>query len=383
MSLPTTAIGFSPTTPAPSAGYQNVIPQTDGGSPLQRESFQVPGTGGVSVQTSSYTAVAGDCGLLIVFSSSSAVTLTLPASVPFARWTLAVANLGGGALKVAPGGSLTLDGLSSSSASLPSLSQYQGLQLATDGSNYFSSRGVGSGGGGGSTVTLAPPYVISGASKYGPIFACNPPNDANFTSYSNGAATIYKYTSQGSVILWQNGGAQADMFYRPNSSNVGSTGSIRVKALLRSNPHLNGIDHRVGVFLEDPTSGKAMSCSLGADTYVRLTHWSAVAPTPTYGGSEIGYQRALVQLNFASAFWIALLYDLAAGQIQQQYSHDGVTWNGFLSESGVTSYLPNRPTRAGVYWAQEGNTGLANSVESLSLDVETGSYSNGPWETLI
>jgi hypothetical protein len=36
MSLPTTAIGFSPTTPAAPTGDQNTIPQGDNGTPLEK-----------------------------------------------------------------------------------------------------------------------------------------------------------------------------------------------------------------------------------------------------------------------------------------------------------------------------------------------------------
>ena len=138
MALPTTSIGFSPTTPAPDAGYQNAIPRGDGGTPLQRESFEVPATGGGATKTASYTAVAADCGKLLSFTGSSALTLTLPAAVPFAAWTLAVQNNTSAALTLSPNG-LQIDGSTSSLT----LAAGGGLQIQSDGTNYLTERGAG------------------------------------------------------------------------------------------------------------------------------------------------------------------------------------------------------------------------------------------------
>ena len=166
MSAPTTSIGFSPTTPAPDNGYQNVIPRGDGGTPLMRESFEVPNTGGVNAQTSSYTAVAADCGKIIVFNSSSAVTLTLPSAVPFAQWEIGVENIGTGVLTVTPGGSTHIDGAGTSLT----LAQNTGVQIQTDGSNYFSLRGAAAGGGGVGSGALLNIRVITatGSGTYTP-----------------------------------------------------------------------------------------------------------------------------------------------------------------------------------------------------------------------
>jgi hypothetical protein len=137
MPTPTLSLFLNSTTPAPLNGYQNAKPQSDGGSPLTSVSLCVPNTGGVIIKTASYTATAADCGTLIVFNSSSTLTLTLPTSVPFAKWKLSVANIGSGNLSVTPG-AFTLDGSSSSL----SLGQLQSASIATDGSNYYCERGL-------------------------------------------------------------------------------------------------------------------------------------------------------------------------------------------------------------------------------------------------
>jgi hypothetical protein len=93
--------------------------------------------GGVSEKTSSYLATSGDNGTEIVFNSGSSVTLTLPASPPSSTWTLFFQNIGAGTLTVSPNG-LDLDG----SASSLSVTTGQGAVIFTDGTNYFTERGI-------------------------------------------------------------------------------------------------------------------------------------------------------------------------------------------------------------------------------------------------
>src|ERR1700722_13346737 len=93
--------------------------------------------GGAVVHTGNYTAVAADCGVIQVFNSATAVTLTLPAAAPFLKWTLPVQNVGAGVLTINRNG-LTIDTV----AANLTLSQASGVNLATDGTNYFTERGM-------------------------------------------------------------------------------------------------------------------------------------------------------------------------------------------------------------------------------------------------
>jgi hypothetical protein len=112
--------------------------------------------GGVLLKTASYAAAAGDFGKLISFSSASAVALTLPAPPPAANWFIDVEDVGAGALTVDPNG-LTLDGASPSLV----ISQNQGVRIFTDGTNYFTERGIGGGSGSIGGVNLqATSYAI-------------------------------------------------------------------------------------------------------------------------------------------------------------------------------------------------------------------------------
>ena len=102
------------------------------------------GTGTVDAETASYLATATDSGRLISFNSSSASTLTLPSPPPqltfpqSSGWWISVENTGTGALTISPNG-LDIDGSGSDLV----LEQNQGVAIFTDGSNYFTMRGIG------------------------------------------------------------------------------------------------------------------------------------------------------------------------------------------------------------------------------------------------
>lgn len=96
----------------------------------------------VNAQTgTSYTYVTGDKGKLITHSNAAAIAATLPqagGSFP-AGWWVDVQNTGAGTLTITPTTS-TIDG--GASLALPS---GQGVRIASDGTNYFTQRGMGAG----------------------------------------------------------------------------------------------------------------------------------------------------------------------------------------------------------------------------------------------
>jgi hypothetical protein len=150
MPTPTLSSFLNSALPVPEPGYQNAKPQTDGASPLQSVSISVPSTGGAAVKLVDYTATANDCGSLLVFEASSSVTLSLPAIIPFAQWTLVAANIGAGLVTISSA-PLLLDGTTTPLVLTPS----QSVSIATDGTNYFSARGSGTGGGSETSTTHA------------------------------------------------------------------------------------------------------------------------------------------------------------------------------------------------------------------------------------
>ena len=108
----------------------------------------------VNEQTGSYEIQPQDNGKLVVFNSGSAVTATLlqpTASTIGVGGTFVchLANINSGVVTVSPV-SCTIDGQPSIT-----VDQYQGVQVWTDGTNYFSVRGLGSTGSGLPTATAA------------------------------------------------------------------------------------------------------------------------------------------------------------------------------------------------------------------------------------
>jgi hypothetical protein len=127
----TSAHGFAPKAPNDATKF------LDGtGSYSAPPVAAVPG--GAAAKIASYAAIAGDNSKILSFNSASPVTLTLPSPPPSATWNIEVQNTGSGVLTVSPNG-LALDGSSSSVR----VAQTQGLYISTDGSNYFTERGLG------------------------------------------------------------------------------------------------------------------------------------------------------------------------------------------------------------------------------------------------
>lgn len=87
-------------------------------------------------------ATAFETGTLQTFSNNGTPTLKLLATIPFNKWCMFVQYTGSGSLTINPNG-LNIDG----SASSLVLTQGQGVIIFTDGTNYFTMRGMGSGGG--------------------------------------------------------------------------------------------------------------------------------------------------------------------------------------------------------------------------------------------
>jgi hypothetical protein len=108
----------------------------------------------VNAQTgTTYTYVAGDWGRLVTHTNAAAIAGTLPqASATFPHgWWMDVQNRGAGTLTITPTTS-TVDG----AASL-ALTTGQGVRIVSDGTNYFTQRGVG--GSSGSGTGYATAYV--------------------------------------------------------------------------------------------------------------------------------------------------------------------------------------------------------------------------------
>lgn len=85
-----------------------------------------------------YTVQTSDFGKLVSVSNASAQTLTLPSTPPSNGWFFDAENTGAGTWTVSRNGN-NIDGGTNN----PTLTTNQGIRIFTDGSSYFTQRGVG------------------------------------------------------------------------------------------------------------------------------------------------------------------------------------------------------------------------------------------------
>jgi hypothetical protein len=156
--MPVNQQNLNSSTPAAPSGKQNVQWQSDASLP-RNDSANVPSTGGAAVKTGGYQIQSSDCGGLLVFEGTANETFELPEIIPFDQWCVFIEN------NSSPSGSppvtpvLTITPLSGSPPAGPDLdgssgsielNAGEGVYIATDGTNYFTGRGMG----GGSALTL-------------------------------------------------------------------------------------------------------------------------------------------------------------------------------------------------------------------------------------
>jgi hypothetical protein len=85
-----------------------------------------------------YTVVSGDQGKLITFSNTSPQTVNLPATAPGSGWFVDFGNLGSAAWTISGNGK-NIDG---SGNTIPLIAG-NGIRIVSDGSNYYTQRGMG------------------------------------------------------------------------------------------------------------------------------------------------------------------------------------------------------------------------------------------------
>jgi Periplasmic copper-binding protein (NosD) len=194
--------------------------------------------GGVNEQSgTSYTIVTGDRSKLVNFNNTSAVAVAVTASSTltntFFCW---LENLGAGVVTITPDGSETIDGASSLT-----LDQNQGLILFSDGSNLFTSRGLGATGsftaGGDLSGTSSSQTVVGLSGKALDSATVGSPSDGDVITYDNasgkykaaapsGGSSLPTATEGGQIISSTAAGTtydvQPQIFYSQSGDTISS-----------------------------------------------------------------------------------------------------------------------------------------------------------------
>jgi hypothetical protein len=181
----------------------------------------------VTSQTANYTVLAGDFSAckLITVSNAGATTVTLLGTAPAAGQCISVGNIGAGGVTVARNG-LTIDG----AASNVSLTTNQSVDVISDGTNYFTRRGIGGAGGSGMTVNAGSSATnLSDSTPAAPI-ATKPGalnvnfqiSGANASGYVNGVMQRYMDRRVG---IWTDTGSAYNFVGSENQQEVAQTPS--------------------------------------------------------------------------------------------------------------------------------------------------------------
>lgn len=262
------------TTPAASSGYQlgkwqqvntgTTDPAT--GAAIYDGSVETPGNGGVSKLTTSATAAAGDCGMLLSFTLTGAATYTLPATPPSVpdgggtnRWRVQLQNqpASSASLTVTATSPAKLDGVTGGSLALTAA---LGCEVRTDGTDYFTERGNGPG---------APGYPGSGSLT---VTAAASPSTVNLTTEGtfdwfcpNGSVSPHPWPT--ATNMKKNSGTA---FMMADSFDWVTNGTQTTFTQIFGSPACSctNTDNVTGVALTSVTTGQGVNSSAsGANSY--------------------------------------------------------------------------------------------------------------------
>lgn len=300
--------------------------------------------GGVDVQTAAYTIVANDAGKIVVYNGSVAATFNLPASPPSSTWGVFVANISSHALTLSPNG-LNLDG-SASSLLLP---PNTGIYVSTDGSNYFTVRGLNYQGG---VNVQTIPYTILST------------DIAKIVVYNGSIAATFNLPAASPSASWNVFVANISthlLTLSPNGLNLdGSSSSLLIPP--KSGVYIStdgsnyfsvkGLDQQGGVSIQTSTYNLALSDSGKLIVYNSSSAGTFFLPstpfTPTWRVFIQNIGTGLLTINRNTTQIDGGTTNLILSQGQGIYvSTDGT--NHFTSRGApiqpyhIVSFLPGRP----------------------------------------
>lgn len=333
-----TALGGGGSVTSVDGSASNGVETVQGGSLAAiTTSGTVRGAAPVNAQSGTgYTVVAGDRGKLITLSNASAQTLTVPqAGTNFPNgWYVDLENTGLGTWTITPTSS-AIDG-----AATLALAQNQGVRLFSNGTNYFTQRGIGGAGGG----SGSPGSTLFSATGTG----TGPSNTATETSIVPavlaGSKTIAANTfGSGTVMeVWMSGyytlPATADSLtlrYKCGSTVIGSASfafgaGILSNAVFRFNTLISA-------------SGSGAAGAFMTNTIAEFTGTLTPAEAKQLQTSTVGFD-----------FTTPCAFDITAQWGGAQASES-------ISGTNAAAWIPGAPINAGTtgqiaYYAANGTT---------------------------
>ena len=287
------------------------------------------GFGGVSYLHSSYLAQSSDAGKLLSFdsssSSSSSLKLTLPNPPPSSTWAIFVENIGVGNLIVSPNG-LQLD---SSSSSL-NLTQYQGLVIFTDGSNYFAETGLPEG----VTGSSYDPFDL----MLSPLQSLTPPVLSSLTWGNQGSASA---TANSGGALYLNGGTGSGsdnniILYK--SASATGTWTFQIGFVLGA--VISGISE-AGIILRESGTSKLITFYYGVNSGMlyRLDKWTS------YTAFSAHYQTSNSPTPVGPIIWLQVNNN--GSKLTWSTSIDGQNWKQFY-QANLTDFFTTGPNQVGI-----------------------------------
>ena len=289
----------------------------------------------VNAQTgTTYTFVAGDCGKLVSQSNASAIADTLPVASTSgfgAGFFTKVENTGAGVVTITPTTS-TIDG----NATVV-LNSNQGVEIASDGTNYYTVRGIGAGSGSPTSPAITCPHnaVCSGillkdtnSNYWGPIYPVTlPPLASSWTQVGRASSTLQNIPGGG--LTYTSGftgtipaGYQVAIAGPPTTPFSPWTFSVAID-------YSTATAGTMGIFCSD-NAGNAVLWNWGLNV-TTVNYWSGM----TNGGSpSIQLGHTAVPLPIMPRF-VRIRVDTGAGR-NFEYSTDGQIWTAYTNDVSNT-----------------------------------------------
>jgi hypothetical protein len=318
----------------------------------------------VNAQTTTYQLLAADfsnCKTIAVASGTFTITAVASGSQPASGACVIIINYGSGVVTFARSGQNINGAAANLTIAAGSASAPNGLFVVSDGTDYIAQPLLGTGGGG-TTVSVAPPYLtVSGTVYCGPtLIACTIPTACNSGWTSTVVSSTCTTNSNGDLYFnWvATGAVHLESFTR----SVGSTFTLIAGFLTDTMTGTTAGQNGNGIVVTDGT--KYIQFQLenedGASISPRLVvqKWNSTTSASTNYSTAIS--STAISAKIGQFFWMKLVLD--STNLTWSYSVNGINFTQ-VTQQAKGDFL-GTITKAGV--GAYTFTGSAMSLVSLS-----------------